>query len=771
MSYWLMPVNKKIQLNWSAFFLQTFFCLYFLITPLFLAYFFDVNNPNNTAYNIDIISKHFLKISVVIICFSYLISLPFLFIKQHFQKTLFILLFLLFYSASILDFLHVILFKSRANSSSYFSIFSSNQNERLEFVLDYSSSSLILGLLSLLLFPFLIYFIQKRNYGSLIRKVIAGLFTVLLIISTYVTLTRSDTTFYKEISIFKLTQEFSNYKKEINLLNTLNTKEAKLNINKTVIKEPETYIFIIGESTSKFHMQLYGYERNTTPELMKFKKELILFNNIKSSAVHTVESLKDMFVLTDKNNNFTNNTLIDCFNEAGFSTYWLSNQSYLGENETPISAIAKRTTQQVYINTANSNKLDEELLPELKTLLNKKDKKRVLFIHLMGTHLSYQDRYPNSFNVFTNKNISVFGDHADSHINQYDNAILYNDYIVSEIIKTAKNIKGIATVTYLSDHGDEVYDFRNFHGHSGALLSRYMTNVPFFIWGNTAFKSLKNEQLIAAYNNSNSEFSLKNFSHTIQDLFEVKSVYYQKHRSFFSEQDSVLPIAKTQDSTNQTISNDPFKFDSKIWVHRVNSLTRLAEIEPLFKGMELDVVFENGKFDVRHPPTNSINLSLEKFLTNVDNPHNHYFWLDLKNLTLKNADSVIERLNYITQKFNIKQNIIVETTTPEAIPKLNKHHYFSSYYLNNLASLSEFNLSNELKVVSKNIRLNNPTAISQNINNYFIMSENFKKKNKLIWTLNLDWNNPNTHQRIENLLRKDSTIKVCLVNYKTDGWR
>jgi heptose-I-phosphate ethanolaminephosphotransferase len=576
---------------------------------------------------------------------------------------------------------------------------------------------------------------------------------------------------YKEISVIKLMEEYANYKKEIDFLNNIGQNKTDLKISLKTIKVPETYIFIVGESTSKYHMQLYGYQRATNPELQKLKKELALFHNVKSKHVHTVESLKDIFVLTDQNNSFTSATLIDCFNQAGFSTFWLSNQYFLGENETPIGAIAKNTSQQVYINTSNASSLDGELLPELEKILKKKKSKKVIFVHLMGAHLNYPNRYPNEYNKFIEKNISIFGKHADSYINQYDNAILYNDYVVSEIIKRAKKVEGLAAVTYFSDHGDEVYDFRNFHGHSGAMQSKYMTSVPFFVWGNEAFKADKEKQLSTVKNNVNRSFYLKNFSHTAQDLFGVQSIYYQQDKSFFSQQDSLVTISEIKQVSIQNTDSNVSPFDSKIWVHRVNSLERLAKIEPLFKGMELDVVFENGKFDVRHPPAKSINLSLEKYLTNIKNPSAHYFWIDLKNLNIKNVEEINQRLNYLAQKFKVKENIIVETTNPETIPVINSFGYFSSYYLPGLSNLNEFELIDALVTVNENITISEPKSISQSFDNYYIMKENFGAQNKLIWALNLNWNDSSSHERIEGLLQKDKTIKVCLVNYTTEGWR
>ena len=43
---------------------------------------------------------------------------------------------------------------------------------------------------------------------------------------------------------------------------------------------PSTHIVVIGESTSRLHMSLYGYERQTNPKLESMKKELKIFNNV-----------------------------------------------------------------------------------------------------------------------------------------------------------------------------------------------------------------------------------------------------------------------------------------------------------------------------------------------------------------------------------------------------------------------------------------------------------------------------------------------------------
>ncbi|HEB9334116.1 TPA: sulfatase-like hydrolase/transferase [Campylobacter coli] len=69
---------------------------------------------------------------------------------------------------------------------------------------------------------------------------------------------------------------------------------------------------------------------------------------------------------------------------------------------------------------------------------------------------------------------------------QYLNAIYYNDFVVSEICNYFKNEE--AVIFYLSDHGDEVYDFRDFFGHTETMGSKHMAEIPFVIFTSNKLK-------------------------------------------------------------------------------------------------------------------------------------------------------------------------------------------------------------------------------------------------------------------------------------------
>ena len=63
----------------------------------------------------------------------------------------------------------------------------------------------------------------------------------------------------------------------------------------------------------------------------------------------------------------------------------------------------------------------------------------------------------------------------------YDNAILYNDFIVKCIIDLYLDKE--STVLYVSDHGEEVFDTnRDITGHNGYKSNRFMVEVPMIFW-------------------------------------------------------------------------------------------------------------------------------------------------------------------------------------------------------------------------------------------------------------------------------------------------
>lgn len=219
------------------------------------------------------------------------------------------------------------------------------------------------------------------------------------------------------------------------------------------------YVLVIGESESRLHMGAYGYPRNTTPWLssLKDKSHVIFFNNAYSCYTETVPVLT--YALTAKNQYNTiplekAPSILETAHAAGFDTVWISNQMQFGMYDTPVSYIASAADKTLWMNSYIGNEsgtriktvdYDEIVLKGLKQI--HPSDRMLIVIHLMGNHFIYRDRYPSSYNVYHGGN---------SLINTYDNSILYNDHVISEIYNTVSSIPHFQAFIYFSDHGEGV---------------------------------------------------------------------------------------------------------------------------------------------------------------------------------------------------------------------------------------------------------------------------------------------------------------------------
>lgn len=214
------------------------------------------------------------------------------------------------------------------------------------------------------------------------------------------------------------------------------------------------YVLVIGESQARDHMGIYGYSRQTTPWLtgLKEKNETLLFRNAYSNHVHTVPSLT--YALSEKNQyNIVSlaeaNSIIDMANAANMDTYWISNQERYSVFDTPVAEIASMAKHQIWINdnignTAETRFHDGMLVEKLPN--EKEAKNALIVVHVMGSHVTYRERYPSGFTRFSD---------GDKLVDNYDNAIFYGDDVLGKIYNKMKNNPNFMGFIFFSDHGEE----------------------------------------------------------------------------------------------------------------------------------------------------------------------------------------------------------------------------------------------------------------------------------------------------------------------------
>lgn len=237
----------------------------------------------------------------------------------------------------------------------------------------------------------------------------------------------------------------------------------------------DVYILIIGESVRRDHMEIYGYPHSTTPNLVKEKENIALFNQAYSPAPVTILSVPislsniELTQLQDKHHYADN--IISLANHAGFETYWLSNQGKASQKTSVISVIANMAQNKKWNESIG---YDEELLPFLDKALNDKStKKKLIVLHTYGSHEPACNRFPND-------ELKDFTQQEDD--NCYDSSIVYTDKLIGKIIERVKDKS--ASLLYFSDHAlqrlDKKGEIRYHHGVNSPRKEAY--NIPLFIW-------------------------------------------------------------------------------------------------------------------------------------------------------------------------------------------------------------------------------------------------------------------------------------------------
>lgn len=306
-------------------------------------------------------------------------------------------------------------------------------------------------------------------------------------------------------------------------------------------------VFILGESTNRNHMHLYGYELPNTPNLdeMAKKGEIVYFTNVVSAHSTTVASLSKIFTFCNHEAPkpwYEYNNLIDIMNAAGYKTHWLSNQESSGiwGNVAQIYAAHSDVSHYTQIRDSQEDdgRVDGELFPLVdNAIASASADKNFYVVHLMGCHLAYYNRYPYIFTKFTEKDITGnYNDDQKEVIAQYDNAIYYNDYIVSGIIDKFRETNTDTIVIYLPDHGEAVYDEEGINGHIEENPSRHMIEVPLIMWASEKFKQNHPEKWELIREAVHNPYMTDDMIHTVLDIADIGTVDFDPERSIINRE-------------------------------------------------------------------------------------------------------------------------------------------------------------------------------------------------------------------------------------------
>jgi len=331
------------------------------------------------------------------------------------------------------------------------------------------------------------------------------------------------------------------------LLNSNNALPPLANLQDSSGNAPRTLVLVIGESTQRNHMSLYGYPRETTPELdkmHKIDKNLTVFNHVVTSRPYTIEILQQALTFADEKNPdlyLTKPSLMNLMKQAGYKTFWITNQQTMTERNTMLTVFSQQTDKQFYMNqqrTQSAREYDTNVLEPFKEVLADPAPKKFIIVHLLGTHIKYAYRYPEQWNTFDGKTEGAPAGLSPEQLasyNDYDNANRFNDHVLASLINDYKATDPNGFLLYFSDHGEEVYDTppHNMQGRNEEAPTRHMYTIPFIVWTSPSWQEAHPRDLTADVDR---KYSSSQLIHTWSDLAGLRYDGFDPTRSITSPQ-------------------------------------------------------------------------------------------------------------------------------------------------------------------------------------------------------------------------------------------
>ncbi len=350
-----------------------------------------------------------------------------------------------------------------------------------------------------------------------------------------------------------------------------------------------TIVLIIGESYAKHHSQQYGYYLKTTPRQVKREESGLLtrFSDVVTCwnlTSFVFKNIMSMHVVGQQGEWCDHPLFPELFRKAGYHVTFLTNQ-FLSKAKDAVYDFSggfflnEPTLSEAQFDLRNekTHRFDDGLLADYDRFVS--DGKintqgdsahNLIIFHLIGQHVNYRTRCPNSRRVFgpeayeerrpdlTLKQRRIMAD--------YDNAVLYNDSVVDAIISKFENQEAI--IVYMPDHGEECYEpGRDFicRNHSSKVdwpLAHYEFETPFWIYCSHRYAVKHPEVFKAVKDAKDKPFMTDALPHMLVWLAGIGSKDYHDAYNLLSpdydaQRPRILKNSADYDRLRQHATNNP----------------------------------------------------------------------------------------------------------------------------------------------------------------------------------------------------------------------
>jgi lipid A ethanolaminephosphotransferase len=311
-------------------------------------------------------------------------------------------------------------------------------------------------------------------------------------------------------------------------------RDARLGPLAAARPRPLVVVMVVGETARAANWQLNGYARPTTPELAQLP--VISFTDVTSCGTNTEVSLPCMFAPVgrrdyDEATIRGSESLLHVLARAGVGVRWRDNQSGCKGvcDGLPAEAVADLNVPGL---CADGHCLDEGLLHGLPERLKAAQGTQLLVLHQLGNHgPSYFRRYPPAFARFLPacEDDDLRRCSQAEITNAYDNALLYTDHVLAQLIRQLQAQAGAvdSAVLYVSDHGESLGENHFYlHGLPYAIAPDLQKRVPMLMWLSPGFGAASGVDATCLQQRARQPVTHDHLFHTLLGLLDVKTALY-----------------------------------------------------------------------------------------------------------------------------------------------------------------------------------------------------------------------------------------------------
>lgn len=316
-------------------------------------------------------------------------------------------------------------------------------------------------------------------------------------------------------------------------------------------RKPLLLVMVVGETLRAANFGLNGYARMTTPELAKLP--VINFPHVTACGTSTAVSLPCMFspggrADYDEAQVRSQESLLQLLARAGVQVSWLDNQSGCKGVCSGLEFLDLGQRRDARLCTGE-HCLDEIMLTALQEQLQADSDSdvnaqvladRVVVMHQLGNHgPAYYRRYPAAFERFQPAchNDDLGKCSQQEIINAYDNAVLYTDHFLAEVIaylQTQAPRRDVALL-YVSDHGESLGEYGLYlHGVPQAIAPREQLEVPMLWWLPDSTARPRQLDTTCLRARTTQQYSHDNLYSSLLGLLEVATSSYRRERDLLA---------------------------------------------------------------------------------------------------------------------------------------------------------------------------------------------------------------------------------------------